>query len=121
MLNAMAHASNRFFIEVSVVVMGSLDDSAIFMAMRDFVRIYAAWKPLRLGASINRQETSMFMISLLLFIAGAAALFVGFKRNHRAILSLAAVLWLASGTWSDLSDGFKAGFRDGAISQASAR
>jgi hypothetical protein len=39
--------------------------------------------------------------------------------------SIAAVLWLASGTWSDFSSGFKDGLRDGlkhdgyAISQAS--
>jgi hypothetical protein len=52
---------------------------------------------------------SMSLISLSLFVAGAAALVVGFRRNHRAILAIAAVLWLASGTWSDFAGGFKEG------------
>ena len=64
---------------------------------------------------------SMSLISLSLFIAGAAALVVGFKRNHRALLSIAAVLWLASGTWSDFAGGFKEGLKDGASAMAQTR
>jgi hypothetical protein len=70
---------------------------------------------------------SISLISLALFAAGAAALVVGFKRNHRALLSIAAVLWLASGGWSDFSNGIKDGFRadsghdDAAIARASDR
>jgi hypothetical protein len=64
---------------------------------------------------------TMSLISLSLFIAGAAALAVGFKRNHRALLSIAAVLWLASGTWSDVADGFKDGLTHGASAMSQTR
>lgn len=57
---------------------------------------------------------SMTLIPLLCFVAGAAALVVGFKRKNRAILSIAAVLWLASGTWSDFAIGFGDGWTAGA-------
>jgi phosphatidylglycerophosphate synthase len=63
----------------------------------------------------------MSLLSLSLFIAGAAALVVGFKRNHRAILSIAAVLWLASGTLSDFVDGFKDGLKQGASAMEQTR
>jgi len=64
---------------------------------------------------------SMSLISLSLFVAGAAALVVGFKKNHRTLLSIAAVLWLASGTWSDFSSGFKAGLKAGASATTQTR
>jgi hypothetical protein len=51
-------------------------------------------------------------IPLLFFFAGAALLIFGYKKDNRALLTISAFLWLASGTWSD----FARGFSDGAHS-----
>jgi hypothetical protein len=52
----------------------------------------------------------MSAVALLFFIAGAALLIFGFKKNNRALLTIAAFFWLASGTWSDAARGFSDGW-----------
>lgn len=51
----------------------------------------------------------MSVTTLLLFVAGAALLILGYKKNNRALLTFAALLWLASGNWSEFSNGFSDG------------
>lgn len=51
----------------------------------------------------------MSLISLFFLLAGALLLILGFKKNNRALLTAAAFLWLAHGSWSEFSDGFKDG------------
>ena len=52
----------------------------------------------------------MFFVSLLLFVSGAALLLLGFKKNNRVLLTIAAFLWLASGALEGASSGFIKGF-----------
>ncbi len=51
----------------------------------------------------------MSVITLLLFVAGAALLILGHKKNNRVALTFAAFLWLASGNWSEFANGFSDG------------
>lgn len=52
----------------------------------------------------------MSIVSILFFVAGAALLLFGFTQNNRALLTIAAFLWLAAGAWDDFSHGFADGF-----------
>lgn len=54
------------------------------------------------------------MVPLILFVAGAALLIFGFKKNNRALLTVAAFLWLSSGGWDEFSHGFKDGLGNNA-------
>jgi hypothetical protein len=51
----------------------------------------------------------MAIITPFFFVAGALLLIFGFKKNSRALLTISAFLWLASGTWNDFSHGFADG------------
>lgn len=55
----------------------------------------------------------MSVITLFFLVAGAALLTIGFKKHNRVLLTVAAFLWLASGTWSDFAHGFGDGWRAG--------
>lgn len=68
----------------------------------------------------TKQNVSISIISLAIFAAGTAALVVGFRRNHRVLLSFAAVLWLLSGAWGEFSHGLKDGFKAGQTNGISA-
>jgi len=58
----------------------------------------------------------MSAVALFFFVAGAALLIFGFKKSNRALLTIAAFLWLASGTWSDFARGFNDGWNKGSPS-----
>ncbi|RZT11074.1 hypothetical protein SAMN05216319_0452 [Duganella sp. CF402] len=53
----------------------------------------------------------MSITTLLLFVAGAALLILGHKKNNRAWLTVAAFFWLASGNWSEFATGFSNGMQ----------
>ncbi|MGV7209324.1 hypothetical protein ACLB1G_15865 [Oxalobacteraceae bacterium A2-2] len=59
-----------------------------------------------------KTKAIMAIITPLFFVTGALLLIFGFKKNNRAMLTLSAFLWLASGTWNDFSNGFADGVRD---------
>jgi hypothetical protein len=48
----------------------------------------------------------MQLFALFLLIVGAIFLVVGFRKNHRVMLTCAAVLWLASGALEEFANGF---------------
>lgn len=56
----------------------------------------------------------MFFVSLFIFVSGAALLLFGFKKNNRALLTIAAFLWLVSGALEGASTGFIKGFNSSA-------
>jgi hypothetical protein len=61
----------------------------------------------------------MPIITDIFFIAGAALLIFGFRKNNRALLVTAAFLWLASGAWPDFAHGFRDGVNSAAAPMAS--
>jgi vacuolar-type H+-ATPase subunit I/STV1 len=50
-------------------------------------------------------------ITFFFFVAGAALLIFGYKKNKRALLTIAAFLWLASGALGDFAHGFSDGLK----------
>jgi hypothetical protein len=61
----------------------------------------------------------MSFLTVVLFIAGAVLLIFGFKTNNRALLTIAAFVWLFSGTWSDIAHGFRDGWGAGQTATSS--
>lgn len=58
----------------------------------------------------------MSAVALLLFIAGAALPIFGFKKSNRALLTMAAFVWLAFRARSDDARGFSKGWNRAAQS-----
>lgn len=56
----------------------------------------------------------MYIGAPLFFVAGAALLVFGFRKNNRKLLTFAACLWLVSGAWDDFSEGFINGVNNNA-------
>jgi hypothetical protein len=54
----------------------------------------------------------MFLVSLFYFVAGAAVLVYGFKKNNRDLLAIAAFIWLAPGAMEEISSGFIEGYTE---------
>lgn len=54
----------------------------------------------------------MFLVSLFYFVAGAAVLVYGFKKNNRDLLAIAAFIWLTPGAMEEISSGFIEGYTD---------
>jgi hypothetical protein len=50
-------------------------------------------------------------ITFFFFVAGAVLLIFGYKNNNRALLTIAAFLWLASGALGDFAHGFSDGLK----------
>ncbi|WP_139842466.1 hypothetical protein [Janthinobacterium sp. GW458P] len=48
----------------------------------------------------------MYIVTPLFFVAGAALLIFGFRKNDRKLLAFAACLWLVCGAWDEFSEGF---------------
>lgn len=62
--------------------------------------------------------TSMTLIPLIFLAVGALLLVIGFKKNNRTLLVIAACMWLAHGTWGEVSQGFKDGVNGHSLSSA---
>ncbi len=53
-----------------------------------------------------------YWIDLILLVAGIIVLVIGYRRNHRNLMLIAAILLLLSGTLTDAATGFAAGFSE---------
>jgi len=68
---------------------------------------------MKISNVINRR-LCMYIVAPLFFVAGAALLISGFRKNNRKLLTFAACLWLVCGAWDDFSEGFIHGVNDNA-------
>jgi len=55
----------------------------------------------------------MLWVQVALFLVGLVLLVLGYWKNRRGVLVLAALVWLLAGGVADFAQGFSDGFRDG--------
>ena len=54
----------------------------------------------------------MYVIEIVLFVAGLAMLVVGYRRNHRNLLLCAAITLFLAGTAPSMVEGFREGYAE---------